>query len=106
MGLNVHLPNQHTVYFREDQDHGACNILKVKPKLSEWFVANKTYLVAKTIPNSRDTFAEIGHQKCENAVEFHSRNVLEQMRKIQITANILKMYKSFNKTFLDMKMTK
>lgn len=43
MQLDIHLPDRHTIYFREGQEKSAANMPKVGSKLSEWFVANGTY---------------------------------------------------------------
>lgn len=56
----------------------------------------------------QNALAGIGYQKSglhENSVAFYSRDVFQQMRKIQMTAKILKINRSLSTTFLDMHMT-
>lgn len=43
VGLDVHLENHHTVYFREEQQQQAANRSKPGTKITEWFAANRKW---------------------------------------------------------------
>ena len=47
--LEVHLENQHTIFYHEGNEVAAANREKAVTKLTEWFEANKKYPSAKRL---------------------------------------------------------